>query len=120
MGRLGELASKLRRRGEPEKAHRIAERMLALAKHFVDTYPDRPSPHMMVALAYVQHSKDGWRPEHEDLGVVEANLTLACRGAGGVASVPRQRIVQLQIERIQRKLAGLRRRGRKRGIAKSP
>jgi hypothetical protein len=73
--RLTLLASHLRRRQEPTKARRIAERMLVLAEHLVATCPNQPESHLGLARAYLQLSKDGWPTN--DWGAIEENLRLA-------------------------------------------
>jgi hypothetical protein len=106
MGLLGEQASRLRWRKELAKAHRIAERMLALAKHFVATYPDEHLPQLMAAIAHVQLSKDA--RENQDDRALKDNLTLALEAAQVASRLdPSSEAAQQQVSNIQRKLAGL-------------
>lgn len=105
---LNNLASRVRRKGETEKAHRISEKMRALAEHYLAMYPDQPSAHLMKAIAYEQISKEGWEPP-VDCAAIEKNLALALVAAQEASRLaPGSEVAQRQVDHIQRKLAGIR------------
>lgn len=54
-------ASQLRQEGRNEDAELTTALFLAMADHFVRSYPDEPSSYQALGQAYIQQAKNAWR-----------------------------------------------------------
>jgi hypothetical protein len=103
---LYEMASILRRRQDIEGARRVAERMHALGKLFVATYPEQPAAHLILSQAYSQFSKNAWKIE--DRLAIEVNLRAALDAAQEARlRDPTSEVARQAVDMLQRKLADL-------------
>ncbi len=103
---LRTVASRFNRAGKLEGARRIAEKMLALAKYFVESYPGEPNAHLALSLAYIQVYKNASRIE--DQAAVATNMKSAEDAAQFALNLdPNYERAQQAIQSLRKRLADL-------------
>jgi hypothetical protein len=56
-------AARRRHIGELREAHRITDRLLALAERFTRSYPDQAAAYMLLSEGYIQKAKNAYRED---------------------------------------------------------
>jgi serine/threonine protein kinase/tetratricopeptide (TPR) repeat protein len=102
--RLFPLASLFRQIEDIDRAERIADRIMALARYFLAKHPDQPAAHLILSQAYGQLYKNASRKG--DDATVAANMKLALAAAQHASLLnPNNEVAQRAVYDLERRLA---------------